>query len=93
MTKQLMMDFETQDQNLKRVKSKTAVAILQFFDTLEVGSEFHAQELRDFVAKLVPVAPRVAPASPDRILRDMRQRGELNYEVVSRSKSLYRKVK
>lgn len=87
---QLMLNFnETQNENLKRVKSKTAVAILQFFDTLEVGSKFHAQELRDFVAKLVPVAP----ASPDRILRDMRQREELNYELVSRSQSLYRKVK
>mgnify|MGYP000311183481 CR=1 FL=1 len=68
---QMQLDFD-QKTNLQRVKSKTSGAILQFFDTLEVGQEFHAQELRDYVAALVPVAP----ASPDRILRDMRQRGD-----------------
>ena len=88
MERQLTLDFDQQS-NLQRVKSKTAGAILAFFDSLHVGDEFCAQQLRDYVAALVPVAP----ASPDRILRDMRQRGQLNYEVVSRSQSLYRKLK
>lgn len=84
---QLSLDFDQKEQ-LNRVRSKVALAILEFFGTLQHGDTFHAQQLRDHVASLVPVAP----ASPDRILRDMRQRGELDYEIVNRRESLYRKV-
>lgn len=82
------LDFE-QPQHLARVRSKTAGAILRFFDDRAVGQDFTAQELRDYVAARVP---GIAPASPDRILRDMRSRGEVSYEVISRKNSRYRKL-
>jgi hypothetical protein len=65
------------------------MVIRDFFDRLANGAEFHAQDLRDHVTALVP---NTAPSSPDRILRDMRQRGEVQYVVVSRRDSRYRKL-
>ena len=59
-----------------------------FFDSLADGATFHAQELRDFVAAKVPVAP----SSPDRIMRDMRQSGQISYVVLNRRESLYQKT-
>lgn len=46
------------------------------------AAEFRASELKAAVAG--------APASPDRVLRDLRKRGVVGYEVVSKPKSLYR---
>jgi len=83
---QLNLDFD-QASHLHRVTSKTSAAIAEFFAKLEVGATFHAQELRDYVAAQVPVAP----ASPDRVMRKLRQVGEINYELVDRRGSLYRK--
>lgn len=88
MAEQLTLDFESHSEQLRRVKSKTAEAILQFFGTLGAGETFHAQQLRDYVASIVPVAP----SSPDRVMRDMRTCGQLRYELVSRKDSLYRVV-
>jgi hypothetical protein len=44
------------------------------------------EELREFLS-----AARIAfaPASPDRILRQLRQQGALDYVVVNRAASLY----
>lgn len=84
---QLQLDFD-QREHLQRVTSKTSAAIAEFFSKLEVGAEFHAQELRDHVAALVPCAP----ASPDRVMRKLRQVGQINYELVDRKNSLYRKM-
>jgi hypothetical protein len=53
---QLTLDFDQKEQ-LNRVRSKTATAILEFFVKLQHGDTFHAQQLRDYVASLVPVAP------------------------------------
>jgi hypothetical protein len=87
---QLHLDFGlNQKSHLIRVRSKVTLAIESFFARMSEGDEFHAQDLRDYVTALVP---GIAPASPDRILRDMRQRGEVDYVVVSRKDSLYRKV-
>jgi hypothetical protein len=80
---------DTQPAHLKRVGGKTAQWIETFFSRLPTGATFHAQELRDFVA----ARTSVAPASPDRILRDMRRCGQIDYEVVNRRDSLYRKVR
>ncbi len=82
---QLQLDFEC---HLQRVRSKTQEAIATFFDRLADGETFHAQELRDFVASQVPVAP----SSPDRVMRAMRLDGVIRYEVVNRRESLYRKL-
>lgn len=77
-----------QEIELKRVKSKTSDWIKQFFDAHQLGEQFHAEDLHNFVK----AKANVAPASADRIMRDMKRSGEINYEVVNRSQSLYRKL-
>jgi hypothetical protein len=77
-----------QQVELKRVKGKTADWIQQFFDRHQMGQEFHAEDLHAFVK----AKANIAPASADRIMRDMKQSGQINYEVVNRSQSLYRKL-
>ncbi len=77
-----------QEIELKRVKSKTSDWILEFFNAHQINEEFHAEDLHNFVK----AKANIAPASADRIMRDMKQNGEINYEVVSRSQSLYKKL-
>lgn len=79
--------MEQQDIEFKRVRAAIGERIKVFIaQRLASGvTQFHAQDLRDFVAAVHPTAP----ASADRILRALRQDGELAYTVVSRSKSLY----
>jgi len=48
--------------------------------------EFHADDLRRFVAERA----FVAPGSADRVLRLMRKRGEVKYRCINRAQSLYR---
>lgn len=72
-----------QDQHLSRVRERIAAAIVEFSSNRK---EFFADELRAYVTQKVE---RVAPGSPDRVLRDLRQKGVLNYRVISRSKSRY----
>lgn len=74
-----------QQQNLDRVRSQIARHIVKF---LEQHREFHGDELRRHVE--ANVDGYIAPASPDRILRDLRQKNVVNYEVANRAKSLYR---
>lgn len=76
-----------QELNIERVSNKIRVAILDFCTRLGVGKKFTADDLRRFVAARVP---STAPGSPDRILRDLRQQRQIDYEVVSRSGSIYR---
>ncbi len=70
--------------HINRVASKIKSAILAFTSKRVV---FRADELRAFVALRCGAT---APASADRILRDLRQRGRIKYVVVSRRRSLYR---
>lgn len=74
-----------QAQQIERVKSRIGNAVLAFCGA-HIGQEFHASALRDYVTEQC----QVAPASPDRILRDLRLRGQLAYTVVDRRQSLYR---
>jgi len=53
-----------------------------------VEPTFHMEDLRKFVEQ--GVGGKIAPDSPGRILRQLRQEGELNYEVLSRHESLYK---
>ena len=76
-----------QQRQIERVTSRIGSTVLTFCRDRGAGSTFHAQELRDYVG-----AHGVAPASPDRVLRDLRKRGFINYVVVSRTKSLYRVI-
>lgn len=75
-----------QTQNITRVNQRIASHIIAFMRTHE---EFHGDDLRAYVTANVG---HVAPGSPDRILRDLRQRGIVRYEIISRSKSLYRSI-
>ena len=72
-----------------RVKSRIGSLILRFCATqLALHRSFFMEELRQFVEEELRQA--VAPDSPGRILRQLRQQHLLNYMVVSRGRSLYR---
>ena len=70
----------------ERVYDRIAPLIMEFHQRCG-EEEFHAEELRTFVRDRVP---EIAPASPDRILRQLRLEKRLGYEVVNRRASLYR---
>jgi hypothetical protein len=72
--------------HLSRVRSTLAAPILAFCRA-RVGGEFHMAEL------VAAIGAHASPDSPSRILRDLRQRGEVEYVVVSRAASLYRVVR
>lgn len=93
MAEQRALDFEqlarvdradSAREQLTRVRSELGPRIVAWAaERLASGAaEFRASELKEAVAG--------APASPDRVLRDLRQRGVVGYEVVSKPKSLYR---
>jgi hypothetical protein len=69
----------------ERVYGKIAPLILAFASE-HAGQPFHAEELRRYVLQR---APEIAPASPDRILRVLRQEGKIDYVVINRRQSLY----
>ena len=76
-----------QNENLNRVSRRIAPAIIQFHEAKKTGNSplFLADDLREFVIN--KVGSYLAPASPDRVLRDLRKRGRLDYRVISRSES------
>lgn len=76
---------DRQNENLQRVSARIGKAILAFYEN-DPNSEFHADDLRDSVREQ---CGRVAPASSDRVLRDLRKKGEINYKVTNRRQSLY----
>lgn len=80
--------FEEQEQQLARVTGALGRAILSFARSRKATGqvEFHADELREWVAARCPAAP----ASADRVLRDLRRAGLLDYAVENRRASLYR---
>lgn len=77
---------DEQSRQLERVKGSIAAVILDFFATKKVGEHFFASDVHSFVRSKASIAP----ASADRVMRDLRQSGEVNYVVVSRSRSEYR---
>jgi Fe2+ or Zn2+ uptake regulation protein len=83
--KQLALDWDG-PANLERVSSRIGAAVLSF---CQAHKQFHAGELHQHVEQATGVS---APASADRILRDLRQRGVVEYRVVSRRESLYEVV-
>jgi len=78
------MDPEQQE-NIERVNERIGGAVLAFMRQTR-GRQFFADDLRRYVRVAVG---EVAPGSPDRILRMLRQARRLDYRVVSRSLSLY----
>jgi hypothetical protein len=86
-----------QKQNLERVSAKISAVILGYFDGLLKRSavqnfcpQFHMDDLAAFVqVRMEGQGINIAPDSTSRIMRNMRQRGLLNYKVISRGESLY----
>lgn len=75
-----------QSQQITRVADSIGDVVQQFCRNAQAkGGQFHAQELRDYVA----TEATTAPASPDRILRLLRSQGRINYIVKDRRASLY----
>lgn len=75
------------DTYLEPVASRIGRSILEFFRAKVAGSTFRADELHQHVSSETGLT---APASADRILRALRQKGALNYTCISRRYSLYR---
>lgn len=70
--------------NITRVSDAIGVHVTAFVRG-HLHQEFHVEDLRRYICDRVTVAP----SSPDRIMRDLRAKGKINYEVVNRRKSLY----
>lgn len=73
--------------HLGRVSERIAEAILAFCGN---RTEFHADDLRRYVREQVG---EIAPSSPDRVLRELRKKGRINYRVKNRRESLYEVVR
>lgn len=78
-------DPEAQHAQLRRVRERIEAAVLAYCSALSPPAQFHMEDLTAFVQARVPVAPD----SPGRILRHLRQRKRLAYRVVNRKASLY----
>jgi hypothetical protein len=76
------MTTMAQDANLERCSEKIAAAVLEFCG---LRRQFHMIELAEFVQARVGVAPD----SPGRILRMLRQAGKVKYRVIDRRNSEY----
>lgn len=74
-------------EHLTRVSANIAGAIMDFLARRAPTGMFYAEELRDHVHVATGYT---APASADRVLRDLRQQGKVKYHVISRRDSLYR---
>lgn len=70
----------------QRVAANIGAVVLAFcIERLRQGGQFHMAELNAYVQK----HHESAPASADRILRQLRAEGKVAYEVLNRSESLY----
>jgi hypothetical protein len=79
--------MDEQRSNLKRVTDRIGRSIIEFArDQLATGNHcFHMDSLRVHVSK----GHAIAPDSPGRVLRTLRQRKLIGYEIISRRDSLY----
>lgn len=76
-----------QAEQLERVRVAIDPLVLAFFAARRPGDEFHVNDLTRHVWR---TAPRVAADSPRRVMAALKDAKKLNYELVSRSRSLYR---
>jgi len=77
----------TQKQNLSRVKSQIATVILDFWEQTGPKTPFHMTNLLKYVRSR---RPNIAPDSPSRVMRDLKQHKVIDYVVLNRSASLYK---
>jgi hypothetical protein len=80
------MSHDEQGAHLARVSDRISDAILAFQTVCGPDEQWYMDDLRLHVIREVGA---VAPASPDRVLRQLRAKRLLNYRVVSRRRSLY----
>lgn len=79
---------ESPADNLTRCEGKYAPVIAEWFRTKQPGDEYHLAELANYCyAQLGQLTE-----SPGRIMRLLRTKGVIDYEVVCQPKSLYRVV-
>ena len=76
------------NEQLQRVALNLNEAILAFFRERQ-GLRFTATELRQYVQHH---NFGTAPSSADRVMRNLRKAGRINYVVVNRAKSLYQAI-
>jgi len=76
-----------QHEHLDRVTSRIGGLVLAFVRLRWSRGEpcFHMRDLHDYIFQ----ATQIAPASPDRILRQLRQAGQFDYRVLDRRASFY----
>lgn len=76
------------DNQLERVALNLNQIIIQFWEKKLAAQEprFTSHELRQVVNHY---HYGTAPASADRVLRQLRKQGKVNYAVINRGKSLY----
>ncbi|KKL12521.1 hypothetical protein LCGC14_2534910 [marine sediment metagenome] len=82
-----MTPMTSDRQERARVRSRIGSLIMEF---CYYNQGFYMEDLRRFVERRLDGA--IAPDSPGRILRQLRQQKLLNYKIVSRRQSLYRVV-
>lgn len=70
----------------QRVKEKLEGLVISFLRARGYGATFNLNELVLYVMQ----QKLVSPSSPGRILQLLKRDGKIDYEVVSRSQSLYR---
>lgn len=77
----------SQTAELSRVSTNIRGHIIAFTkERLQWGQpKFRMPELHDYIRRNA----RVAPASPDRVLRQLRKQGVVSYQVVNRAASEY----
>lgn len=80
---------EANVEHLERVSSRIGAAVVAFLRGLPAPGRFRADDLRKAVMLEAGLS---APASADRVLRDLRKRGVVSYRVLSRKESLYELV-
>lgn len=71
----------------RKQRKQPSIATL-VYNFVTGSAQFTAQELREYVSYRTKSTK--APSSPDRVMRDLRKEGKINYQVVNRTKSLYR---
>jgi hypothetical protein len=74
---------DSDDPNIQRVAERVSAAVLEF---CHPGRQFHMAELNDYCGERVG---NLAPDSPGRILRLLRQDGKIKYHVADRRRSKY----
>ena len=79
-----------QTKQLERASSRLKESICRFYAQAIYNKkiEFRMTDLYKFVS--TDTGGKVAPGSPDRVMRQLKSAGVLNYEVISRSQSTYR---